>query len=172
MVKVKKNQPKLLENIKNTISNTRSIDYHISEQIRRGRLEIRETFLYKRENNLAKGWESISSIVYVKRYVLSKDKEHKSESFYVSDLPVKDAKFMAEGIRNHWSIENKLHYTKDVIMREDKECTKNLTAAPNLGLLRSWSFNILKTANKSIKYACEMFQNYTIEELLKFILRT
>lgn len=89
VVKVKKNQPKLLENIKNTISNTRSIDYHISEQIRRGRLEIRETFLYKRENNLAKGWESISSIVYVKRYVLSKDKEHKSESFYVSDLPVK-----------------------------------------------------------------------------------
>jgi len=135
-------------------------------------LEIRETYLYARQNNLDTGWESIHLIAYVHRNFLSKNKEHKTDSLYVSDLQTTDAKFMSEGIRSHWYIENKLHYTKDVTMREDKECTTNKTAAANLALFRDFAFNILKTKNKSIKQATEIFANYNVKELVNILFRT
>jgi predicted transposase YbfD/YdcC len=108
----------------------------------------------------------------VHRYFLSRHKEHKTDSFYVSDLQTDNAKLIAEGIRSHWYIENKLHYTKDVIMREDKECTANRTAAANLALFRNFAFNILKSANKSIKQATEIFANYNLNELFNILVRT
>jgi predicted transposase YbfD/YdcC len=158
--------------IEDTIISSDHIGYYREEEITRGRLEIRETYLYARQDNLDKGWENINLIAYVHRHYLTKKKEHKTDSLYVSDFKTTDAKFMAEGIRSHWGIENKLHYTKDVIMREDKECTANKTAAANLALLRDFAFNILKTQNKSIKQATEIFANYNVKELLNILFRT
>jgi predicted transposase YbfD/YdcC len=158
--------------IEETVITSNPISYYKEEEIKRGRLEIRETYLYTRENNLAQGWESINLIIYVQRYFLSKNKEHKTDSFYVSDLQTSDAKFIAQGVRSHWHIENKLHYTKDVIMKEDAKCTKNKRAAPNLALFRDFAFNILKNQNKSIKQATEIFANYNVKELLKTLFRT
>jgi len=135
-------------------------------------LEIRETYLYARQNNLAKGWDSINMIIYVQRYFLSKNKEHKTDSFYVSDLQTHNAKLIAKGIRSHWYIENKLHYVKDVILREDSRCTKNKIAAANLAILRDFAFNILKNKNKSIKMATEIFANYNVKTLLNILIRT
>jgi len=168
VVKVKGNQPKLKMAIEETIINTEPISYHKEEAITRGRLEIRETYLYDRQNNLAQGWESINRVVYVRRNFLSKKKEHKTDSFYVSDLQTSDAKLIAEGIRSHWHIENKL----DVIMKEDVQSTKNKHAAANLAILRNFAFNILKNNDKSIKKATEMFANYKINELLYVLNRT
>ena len=158
--------------IEESIITTEPISYHREESITRGRLEIRETYLYARKNNLVQGWESINLIVYLQRNFLSKTKEHKTDSFYVSNLQTSDAEFIAQGIRSHWYIENKLHYTKDVIMKEDAKCTKNKMAAPNLALLRDFAFNILKKQNKSIKQATEIFANYNVKELLKILFRT
>jgi len=181
LVKVKGNQPKLKSAIEETIICSEPIGCHKEEVITRGRLEIRETSLYARQDNLDKGWESIITIVLVHRYFLSKNKEHKTKSLYVSDLQTKDAKYIAEGVRSHWYIENKLHYTKDVIMREDtayfvrstsKECTSNKNAAANLALFRDFAFNLLKTKSNSIKYATEICANYTVKKLFNMIHRT
>ena len=158
--------------IEDSVICSEPITYYREEEITRGRLEIRETYLYARQNNLDKGWESINRIVYVRRSFLSKHKEHKTDSFYVSDLDTSDAKLIAEGIRSHWYIENKLHYTKDVIMREDAMCTKNKAAAPVLALLRNFAFNILKNQNKSIKQATEIFANNNVKELFYILIRT
>jgi predicted transposase YbfD/YdcC len=180
LVKVKGNQPKLKAAIEETIILNEATAYHLEEKISRGRLEIRETHLFTRENNIAEGWESIQTIVFVRRNFLSKKKEHKTDSLYVTDLKTIDAEFIAKGVRSHWhtvaersrSIENRLHYTKDVVMQEDAKCTKNNQAAPNLALFRDFAFNILKTENKSIKQATEVFANYNVKELLKILFRT
>ena len=172
MVKVKNNQPKLRSAIEETVIFSEPIAYHRQEELIRGRCEIRETYLYARQNNLAAGWESINLIVYVRRDFLSKNREHKTDSFYVSDLQTSDAEYIAEGIRSHWYIENKLHHTKDVIMREDAQCTKNKAAAVNLALFRDFAYNILKSKHTSIKQATEIFANYNVKELLNILSRT
>ena len=91
---------------------------------------------------------------------------------YVSDLSTKDAGYFARAIRSHWYIENKLHHVKDVVMQEDNRSTKKKNAAANLALLRDFAFNILKTRNKSIKYATEFFANHNVKELLNILDRT
>ena len=112
--------------------------------------------LQSRQNNIAEGWESINRIILVHRNFLLKDKEHKADSFYVCDEKKDCAKYFAEGIRSHWGIENKLHYSKDVSMREDTECTPNQNAAANLALFRDFAFNILKSTHQSIKVCLRM----------------
>jgi hypothetical protein len=51
------NQSKLKQALEETVIATQSIDYHIEEKIIRGRLEIRQTWLYERQDNLAEGWD-------------------------------------------------------------------------------------------------------------------
>ena len=148
------------------------MDYYQQEAISRGRLEIRQTYLYRRKENLPEGWQSISRIAYVHRICLTKDSERTSDSFYVTDLKTDDARYMAEGIRSHWGIENKLHYTKDVTIREDAGSTANKKAASNLAPFRDFAFNIRKTRQKSIKYACEIFANYNVREIYCILTRT
>lgn len=162
----------MLAALEETLVESEPVDYFMEEAIGRGRLEIRQTYLYERKNNLPEGWQSISRIAYVRRIRLTKTAEHTSDSFYVSDLQTDDAEYMAAGIRSHWGIENKLHYTKDVTMREDRECTANKKAASNLALFRNFAFNILKTKDRSIKYACEIFANYMVRDIYTMLLRT
>ncbi len=81
-----------------------------------------------------------------------------------------EAKYIAEGIRGHWYIENKLHYTKDVSMREDKTSTKDKKAASNLAIFRNIVFNILKNYDKSIKYATEYLANKNLKEVIYIVL--
>ena len=59
LVKVKGNQPKLKLAAEETVINDEPISYRAEEAVTRGRLEIRETYPYARQDNLDKGWESI-----------------------------------------------------------------------------------------------------------------
>jgi hypothetical protein len=56
-------------------------------------------------------------------------------------------------------------------MREDAASAADRQAAANLALLRDFAFNILKTKNRSIKYATEIFANYHVIELLNILFR-
>jgi predicted transposase YbfD/YdcC len=159
MVRLKCNQPKLKTTAGETVISSNPTAFHREEKIAGGRLEIRETYLYNRPNNLDEGWESIRLIVYVRREFLRGNREHKTDSFYVSDLKTGDAKPVAEVIRSHRHIENKLHYSKDAIMREDAASAANKTAAANFALLRDFTFNILKTK----KQVCQTgYRNFYI----------
>ncbi len=61
--------------------------------------------------------------------------------FYLSNRPI-DANHAADAIRKHWRIENKLHYTRDVTLREDASRIRK-----NPGIftrMRSFAYNILR----------------------------
>ena len=55
-----------------------------------------------------------------------------------------DAEFISARIRGHWSIENKLHWIKDVIFGEDKSPIKNFNAATNLSILVTIGINLFR----------------------------
>lgn len=66
-----------------------------------------------------------------------------SVRYYVSsvDLPVEE---LAKLIRNHWQIENNLHWTLDMYFHEDLSRVSKDYALENLALLRKLCYNILK----------------------------
>jgi hypothetical protein len=62
-------------------------------------------------------------------------------SFYLSNRPI-TAKKAADAIRNHWAIENKFHYTRDVTLRED---ASRIRMNPGIfARMRSFAYNILR----------------------------
>jgi len=62
-------------------------------------------------------------------------------SFYLSNRSI-DANHAAVAIRQHWGIENKLHYTRDVTLRED---ASRIRKNPGVfARMRSFAYNILR----------------------------
>ena len=62
--------------------------------------------------------------------------------FYLSSLPP-DAQQLGQAIRQHWSIENQLHWVLDVTFGEDPSRVRKGNAPENLALLKRWSINLL-----------------------------
>jgi len=73
--------------------------------------------------------------------------------FYLSSLPSESPR-IAAAIRQHWGIENSLHWTLDVTFGEDDCRVRSLHAPHNLALLRRFAVNTLNresTFKRSLK---------------------
>lgn len=67
--------------------------------------------------------------------------------FYISSLSgvtKKDARRLARAVRNHWGIENGLHWVLDIAFREDDNRTRKQHGPENLATLRHIAYNLLK----------------------------
>jgi predicted transposase YbfD/YdcC len=68
-------------------------------------------------------------------------KRSEETSFYLSNRTI-DAKCAANAIRQHWRIENKSHYTRDVTLRED---ASRIRKNPGIfARMRTFAYNILR----------------------------
>ncbi|NEP35080.1 ISAs1 family transposase [Moorena sp. SIO3B2] len=64
-------------------------------------------------------------------------------SYYLCSLPPQSRR-LADGIREHWLIENSLHWVKDVIYEEDTSPQRSGFAPKNLSLLKTWVLTLLR----------------------------
>lgn len=108
-----------------------------------GRIERRKTRIYR-----LKAWEGlIESLAVVDRKtkVFNNRKqlwEERSERSYYVITCFLSAREASEGIRNHWYIENRENWVKDVSMGEDKcKIKKN---AETMGIFRTIGLNQLR----------------------------
>ena len=53
----------------------------------------------------------------------------------------------AKNTRNHWSIENRLHWVLDVVFKEDESRIRKDHAPENISLIRKMALNMLKKEN-------------------------
>ncbi|MBP0031228.1 MAG: ISAs1 family transposase, partial [Roseofilum sp. Guam] len=63
--------------------------------------------------------------------------------FYLSSLPA-DAQFLGQVIRQHWGIENQVHWTLDVTFYEEACRIRSGHSPQNFALLRRWALNALR----------------------------
>ena len=69
--------------------------------------------------------------------------------YYISSASLDKAAF-AQAVRNHWGIENSLHWVLDATMREDACQIYREHAAQNMASLRSMSLNMLRAEKTGI----------------------
>ena len=69
-------------------------------------------------------------------------KTTKGRRFFVISLQPR-AELIGRCVRQHWQMENSLHWRLDVIFREDFQRCRSGYAASNLSLLRKMSLNLL-----------------------------
>ena len=119
------------------------IDSSIKSEKNRGRAEKREIFVYDDIYEFDKKWNKVVQYVKVVRTVVSKGKETKSTSYYLSTKKFSAEEYML-GIRNHWSIESALHYVKDVVFKEDDSKIRKGKAPVNLSVFRNFAISIYR----------------------------
>lgn len=89
-------------------------------------------------------WAGLQSIVVVERTRhLRKETTHEIQ-FYLSSLPG-DSPYSARAIRQHWGIENSLHWVLDVTFKEDACRVRSLHSPHNLALIRRFALNTLNS---------------------------
>lgn len=123
-------------------------DYFRTVNKGHGRIEIRRcwtitdplAFEYIRHYE---GWADISAIVRVQRERRLAERVERKTVYYISSLAT-SAETLLNATRQHWSIENSLHWVMDVIFQEDQMRTRKGNSAQNLIVLRNIALNILK----------------------------
>ena len=89
-----------------------------------------------------KKWKKLNSIGLVKK-TIDNGKEIKVEyRYYISSLFL-NIQLFSNAIRNHWSVENKLHWHLDFTFKQDSNTTVNKKALMNLELVKKFCLGIL-----------------------------
>lgn len=166
ILEVKGNQKNLFKQVRLIAETHLPLDYSKTMEKNRGRLEIREAYLYDNIEGIDEDWIGIKRIIKVIRSGIRNNKPYYEEHYYISSISKLNAQEMATIIREHWSIENELHYVKDVNMNEDKSRIKGASAAENLSIIKNIAINIYRyNGLKSIKYATQRYTNRIVEQL-------
>lgn len=84
----------------------------------------------------AEEWIGLQTVVIVERTRHLWNKTTHEIQFYLSSLPSESPK-IASAIRQHWGIENSLHWTLDVTFGEDDCRVRSLHAPHNLAMSAS-----------------------------------
>jgi predicted transposase YbfD/YdcC len=169
VVKVKGNQPLLLREMKRLQNAGKHLDTCVTKEINRGRKEKRIARTYKVSKTIKENWPGSKTIIYLKRERKAENGASITHSYYLSSLN-ESAKEFAKGIRHHWGIENRLHYVKDVIFKEDESKIRSGNAPVILSLIRNLVINIsrINGENRIKKFIRKCSGNiYFISKLLE-----
>lgn len=94
-------------------------------------------------------WSGINTICMAVRERDVNGKTSIEKAYFISSLK-NHAPAIAKAIREHWSIENDLHWCLDISFREDHCRVRKNHAPENFGILRHMAINLLKR-EKSLK---------------------
>lgn len=156
---VKDNQPTLHEKVKGLLDEAiletfKSMSHGYDEQRTddHGRIETRRVWVTNEVKWLGKElleqWPGLASLIVVEsvRQDLGdlSGKVTTERRYFISSHGGTDAPFLARGIRGHWGIENRLHWSLDVQMNEDQCRLREGSGAENFSRLRRIALNKLK----------------------------
>lgn len=101
-----------------------------------------------------KDWEGLKSIGLVIKTIEDKTgKKTEEKRYYISSLLL-DIYNFSKAIRNHWNVENKLHWQLDFTFKADKNTTVNKKALFNLQIIKKFALNILNQVKE--EYRCSL----------------
>jgi len=98
-------------------------------------------------------WKNLNSLIRIIAKREIKGKETIESRLYISSIKA-NAKDFNSYIRQHWGVENSLHWILDVTFKEDDQRKRNGKAAENFSLIQKIALNLLKgedSKNISIK---------------------
>jgi len=97
----------------------------------------------------AEQWKDLCSLAMVERVRHTNKGIKRQVQYYISSLEP-TAEQMAHYVREHWAIENKLHWQLDFTFREDDCRVKKDNGPANLHLVRKWALHLLKKGSQKI----------------------
>jgi predicted transposase YbfD/YdcC len=137
-----------------------------------GRHETREYFIVTAPPELTQSddWAGLRSIGMVLRTRIERDNVSEEVAYFIGSVPPKVKQF-ARAVRGHWSVENQLHWSLDVIFSEDASRVRRDNAPENLGLLRRLALSLLQqdTSCKASLRGKRLIAGWNEDALLKIL---
>ena len=170
MSQVKANRRKLWETIALFTALTQPIASCQYYEDKHGYQVNRHIQLYINKIDLPKGWNGIKRFVKVRRWGIRNEKPYDELSFYVLSKPINSAAIVAQAIQGHWTIENNLHWMKDVNLGEDDMSLREPKTAAILAYLNNVAINVLR--KKGLKPTKDTFAKISnkVNELFKLFI--
>jgi Transposase len=110
-----------------------------------GRLEVRRCWQSTELKWLpsTKGWTGARSVLRVECERHTSTGVSSEVRYFISSLPLRPEKALS-AVRQHWFVENQLHWVLDVTFGEDNNRIRRGDAAENMAVLRRLALNICK----------------------------
>lgn len=148
LMALKDNQPILKDLVETIFNSTTPLSTYSTDEKGHGRHEKRvcsvmDTKLLVQEG-MYEEWPGLRRIVRMERERLCNGVRTKETVYYLSSEDKDEAAYFAGCIRNHWGIENKLHWHLDVTFKEDQCRVRTKNGAVNLSIIRKFAMEILK----------------------------
>jgi predicted transposase YbfD/YdcC len=174
IIQVKGNQKTLLNDCR-VLSETTTPDEFYQEPVTktRNRIESRKVEIFIAPTlSDEKKWNLVKVVIKVQPYRQLFDTKTKAwknsdeTSFYISTI-ILTAQEFCQAIRNHWGIENRNHYVRDVTLGEDQS---RIRTNPHIfAKLRSFALNILRY-NQVDNVSLELFENsMNLDKVLNYM---
>ena len=166
LIPIKENNPAVHEQLREFFEDQgidrREFQYHKEVNKGHGRLEVREIWTSSQMNEwFEQEWAGIAQIFVIRRYVKTRHKEREEIVYGLTNLPRKkaDAKRLLALNRRHWTIENRLHWRRDVTLGEDGSQVRmqgapQVLAALNGGILALMDWLGVKNVAKQMRHFC------------------
>lgn len=148
LLALKKNQKGLFEEVHDWMNSRKdSFDVDVQTDYVGGRLEKRTTYVctdleFIDELNQWPDCQRVIMVECERSFKSEPDKVSVKTRFYVSSK-TEDAVYFGICTRNHWSIENQLHWYLDVVFDEDRQRTRIGYAPENMATLRKMALQLL-----------------------------
>lgn len=155
LLPVKANQGTLYEDLQDLFDgfeteNYQQVVYDTAKQVSEGhqRREIRQCWVvaqpqYRVYLRRAADWLQLTSLVKLMTIRTLEGKTTVETRYFISSLQASAHDFL-HTIRDHWQIENGLHWVLDIAFREDESRVRKDHAPQNLATLRHVALNLLK----------------------------
>jgi len=179
LLALKKNQKGLYEEVHDWMI-TRKSDFEKDVQVDYvgGRIEQRTTYVCKdlRFIDELNDWPDAARLIMVdckRTFKNGEEKESSKTRFYVSSKR-ENASYFGTCTRNHWSIENQLHWYLDVVFHEDLQRVRKDNAPDNMATLRKMALQLLlkhkgKDSLKKVRKRAAWNEQFLVQVLQSII---
>jgi predicted transposase YbfD/YdcC len=179
MLAVKDNQPTLLADIQASFAAAsddcqfeKIVDFAETTSTGHGRIEHRRCLTCYNLAAISRrdDWANLACLVLVEVDRTVGTKTSTEQRYYISSQKRLRAKDALATVRNHWGIENGLHWVLDVAFREDDCRVRAGNAAENFAVLRHFTMNLLKNVKSKVGIKTRRLQAGWDHEFLLHVL--
>ena len=151
---LKENQKTLYNDVKLYLDDVRqekklleSENYYKTVEKGHGRIETRECIISEEISWLhnKSAWKDLHGIGVIYCTIEKNGVVSKQSHYFIYSCVGLTAKQIMTYKRNHWTVENNLHWILDIAFREDESRARKDNSAENFNVIRQIAFNILKS---------------------------
>ncbi len=129
------------------------VDFHETVDADHGRIETRRHWVAHDIDWLKQRhrWPGLVAIAMIEREREIGAKTSRTRHFYIASLAA-DAVLIDKAARNHWHIENRLHWVLDVVFHDDLSRLRTNHGPHNMAIIRQTALNLIKSAKGKMSF--------------------